>query len=291
TLTSGLLSGEIDGVYGAPATSYSELETASDGKLYFGKSLIITELAPTSNTGPIGNVKVRQALSLALDRTAIAKVIYGGAAVPNEALTPPTAWTGAPSVYAAAYAKLPSAKVDLSEAKKLVSSVPDHAKPIVLAILAGDQTQLELGTAVQQAGKEIGLNIKLDEMQSLDFDGAFFTAGYRKGINMIVDNGYLDVPTPLDYLGLWFPKGAIFDYTTYTNATVNIDLKRAIENYTDKARAGLITSAQALYMKDFIVIPVVNPDQGLFLNDSITGAPASFAYIYEPCFAKLGATK
>jgi peptide/nickel transport system substrate-binding protein len=291
TLTSGLLSGEIDGVYGAPATSYSELETASDGKLYFGKSLIITEIAPTSNTGPIGNLKVREALSLALDRTAIAKVIYGGAAVPNEALTPPTAWTGATSTYEAAYKKLPSDKVDISEAKKLVSSVPDHTKPIVLAVLAGDETELELGTAVQQAGAEIGLDVKLDEMPSLDFDNAFFTAGYRKGINMIVDNGYLDVPTPLDYLGLWFPKGALFDYTTYTNPTVNVDLKKAIQNYTDKARAGLIGAAQALYMKDLIVIPVVNPDEGLFLNNSITGAPASFAYIYEPCFAKLGAPK
>ncbi len=291
TLTSGLLSGEIDGVYGAPATSYPELETASDGKLYFGKSLIITELAPPTNTGPIGNVKVRQALSLAIDRTAVAKVIYGGAATPNEALTPPTAWTGAPSVYESAYSRLPSDKVNLSEAKKLVSSVPHHTKPIVLAILAGDETQLELGTAVQQAGKEIGLDIKLDEMPSLDFDAAFFTASYRKGIDLIVDNGYLDVPTPLDYLGLWFPKGAIFDYTTYTSPTVNADLKMAIQNYTGKARAKLITSAQSLYMQDLIVIPVVNPDEGLFLNNSITGAPASFAYIYEPCFAKLAAPK
>lgn len=291
TLTSALLSGEIDGVYGAPATSYSELKNASDGKLYFGKSLIITELAPTTTTGPIGNVKVREALSLALDRSAIAKVIYGGAAVPNEALTPPTAWTGAPSIYRAAYAKLPSDAANVAKAKKLVSSVPGHTKPIVLAVLAGDETQVELGTAVQQAGKEIGLNIKLDEMSSLDFDGAFFTASLRKGLDLIIDNGYLDVPTPLDYLGLWFPKGAIFDYTTYTNATVNKDLTKALQTYTNSARAKLITSAQSLYMRDLIVIPVVNPDEGLFLNKSITGAPASFAYIYEPCFAKLGAAK
>src|SRR5579871_502967 len=65
TLTSALLSGEIDGAYGAPSTSYPELLNASSGKLYFGPSLVITELAPTTNSGPIGNVKIRQALSLA----------------------------------------------------------------------------------------------------------------------------------------------------------------------------------------------------------------------------------
>jgi hypothetical protein len=35
---------------------------------------------------------------------------------------------------------------------------------------------------------------------------------------------------------------------------------------------------------------MLNPDEALFLNKKITGAPASFAYIYEPCLAKLGAS-
>lgn len=292
TLTNSLLSGQIDGAYGVPASSAPELKAAGSGKLYFGPSLVITELTPTTTSGPIGNVKIREALSLALDRQAIANVIYGGAAVPNEALTPPTAWDpAARSVYQAAYAKLPSVAPQLAEASKLVASVPNHAQPIVLALLAGDQTELALATAVQQTGSQIGLNIKLDEMQALAFSNAFFVQKYRAGIDMLVDEGYLDVPDPLDYLGLWFPKGAVFDYTNYNNATVNADLAQAIGTYNANARAGLVTAAQATYMKDYIVIPVVNPDESLFLNSSITGATASFAYIYEPCFAMLGAAK
>lgn len=292
TLTSALLSGEIDGAYGVPAGSYPELKSASDGTLYFGPSLVITELAPTSSTGPIGNVKIRTALSLALDRQAIANVVYSGAATPNEALTPATAWDpAAKPVYQAAYAKLPSTTPNLTEARQLVSSVPGHAQPIVLALLAGDQTELALATAVQQAGTQIGLNIKLDQMQPLAFSNAFFVPQDRAGINMLIDEGYLDVPDPLDYLGLWFPKGAIFDYTNYNNATVNNDLAKAIGTFDPTQRASLITAAQAIYMKDYIVIPVVNPDEGLFLNSSITGATASFAYIYEPCLAMLGAAK
>jgi peptide/nickel transport system substrate-binding protein len=292
TLTSGLLSGEIDGAYGVPAPSYPELRSSSGGTLYFGPSLVITELAPTSTTGPISNVKIRQALSLALDRRAIADVIYDGAATPNEALTPATAWDpAARSVYQSAYAKLGSPTPNLAEASRLVRSVPNHSQPIVLALLAGDQTELELATAVQQAASQIGLDVKLDEMQPLAFSNAFFVPSYRKGIDMLVDEGYLDVPDPLDYLGLWFPKGALFDYTNYNNATVNSDLAKAIETYDPVARAKLITAAQAIYMRDLIVIPVVNPDNGLYLNKRITGAPASFAYIYEPCLAALGAAK
>jgi peptide/nickel transport system substrate-binding protein len=291
TLTSALLSGEIAGAYGVPATSYPELKTASDGTLYFGPSLTITELAPTSSSGPIGNVKIRQALSMALDRSAISSVVYGGAATPNTALTPATAWDpAARSIYQTAYTKLPGATPNISAAKALVSSVPNHSRPITLALLAGDQTELALATAVQQAGTQIGLNIKLDQMQPLAFSNAFFVASYRKGVDLLIDEGYLDVPDPLDYTGLWFPKGAIFDYTNYNNVTVNTDLATAQSTYNAAARARLITAAQAIYMQDNIVIPMVNPDQALFLNKSITGAPASFAYIYEPCLAKLGSS-
>jgi peptide/nickel transport system substrate-binding protein len=292
TLTSALLSGEIAGAYGVPATSGPELSRASSGSLYFGPSLAITELAVTSTTGPIGNVKIRRALSLALNRSAIAKVIYGGGAAPNLALTPPTAWDPtATSVYKAAYGKLGSTSPNVVKAKALVKLVANHTRPITLALLAGDQTELALATAVQQAARQIGLTIKLDEMQPLAFSSAFFVASYRKGIDLIVDEGYLDVPDPLDYTGLWFPKGALFDYTGYNNALVNRDLTAAQQTFNPAARAKLFLAAQAQYMKDMIVIPVVSPDESLFLNKSITGAPASFAYIYEPCLAKLGSSK
>lgn len=291
TLTSGLLSGEIDGAYGVPATSYPELRSTSAGTLYFGLSLAIEELTPTTTSGPIGNVKIREALSIALDRSAIANVVYGGAAEPNLALTPPTAWDPADrSAYKAAYEKLGPSSPEITKAKALVKSVPNHSAPITLALEAGDQTSLELATAVQQTASEIGLNIKLDEMQPLAYSNTFFVASYRKGIDLLIDPGYLDVPDPLDYTGLWFPKGQIFDYTNYNNATVNRDLALAQESYNAATRAKYFLAAQAIYMKDKIVIPVVSPDQPLFLNKSITGANASFAYIYEPCLAKLGAS-
>jgi peptide/nickel transport system substrate-binding protein len=90
---------------------------------------------------------------------------------------------------------------------------------------------------------------------------------------------------------LWFPKGALFDYTGYNNSLVNSNLAKAQQTYDAAARAKLFLAAQAQYTKDMIVIPVVNPSESLFLNKSITGAPASFAYIYEPCLAKLGSSK
>lgn len=292
TLTSALLSGEITGAYEVPTASYPELETASDGRLYFGPSLAVLELLPAVTTGPMGNPKLREALSLALNRTAIASVVFDGAATPNKALTPRTAWDPtAKTVYSSAYAKLPSLKPNLAKARRLVRSVRNHSGTITLGLLAGDQTEVEIATAVQQAAQQIGLKVKLDELQPLAFSNAFYLPQYRKGLDLLETFGYLDVPDPLDYLELFIGKTAIFNWTHYHNSTVFSDVTKAYRTFNAKARAHLITSAQAIYTKDQLVIPMLNPDEGLFLNKKITGAPVSFAYIYEPCLAKLGASR
>ncbi len=292
TLTSALLSGEIDGTYDAPVTSFPELMTSTSGKLYLGSSLLSTLLMVATNSGPMGNVNIRRALSLALDRSAIAKVVYDGAAIPDYALLPPhTTWTPtAKSVYESAYAKLEFQKTSLTEAKHLVRSVPDHGAPITLALIAGSQTQLTLATAVEQAGREIGLNIKFDELAALNYEDAEYTASYRKGIDLLVANTGMYNNTPLTYLDLWFPKGSVWDYTTYTSPAVNKDLNKALETYKALPRAELLTQAQAIYMKDYPAIPLVSKDSSLFLNKSVTGATASSAFEDEPDFAKLGAS-
>jgi peptide/nickel transport system substrate-binding protein len=292
TLTSELLSGEITGAYQIPSTSYPELKTTSNGKLYFGPSLEVLEMQSTTTTGLLANVKLRDALSLAINRSAIASVVFAGAATPNKTLTPETAWTPtARSIYAAAYARLPSLQPNLAEAKALVKSVPNHSATITLGLLAGTQEDVEAATAIQQSAQSIGLNMKLDELQPLAYSNAFYLPQYRKGISSILAQGYLDIPDPLDYLDLFIGKKAIFNWTDFDNATVTKDVSQAYSSFTNAARARLITEAQALYTKGQIVIPLLNPDEGLFLNKRITGAPASFAYIYEPCLAKLGASK
>ncbi len=292
TLASELLTGEITGTYEVPAPAYPELESATSGKLYFGKSLKVLGFGPMTPNGPQTNPKIRQALSLAINRPALASVLYEGAAVPEKTLTPVTAWTPAEeSVYEAAYAKLPSLAPDLAEARKLVKSVPGHTRTMTMALLAGTQTMAEAATEVQQAATSIGLSVKLDELQTTSFLDALYEPQYRKGLDFFFSTGYLDVTDPLDYLSEFIGKTADFNWAHYVNATVTQDVTKAFSTFTDAARAHLITEAQAVYTSDEFYIPLLGPDEALFMNKKITGAPASFAYIYEPCLAKLGAAK
>ena len=292
TITSALLSGEIDGTYEAPATSISALQSASSGKLYFGPSLTVSEVAISNAKGPMGNPQLRKALSMAINRPAIVEKVFSGAAIPDKTFTPTTAWDPAAiDVYKQAYDALPGPGPDVAAAKQIVASQPGANKPMVMAVLAGDQLELELASIVQQAAHDIGLTIKLKQMQAMDLSNFFYVASYRKGIDMALTLGFLDVPDPLDYTSLFFGPGALFNWIDYRNPQVEKDLALARQTYDPTQRANLIVAAQKIYTNDAVAIPLAMDAENLFMNNRISGAPASFAYMWIPSLAMIGGTQ
>jgi peptide/nickel transport system substrate-binding protein len=291
TLTSALSSGEIDGAYEVPALSVPALRGSSAGKLYFGPGLAIEQIQASTTTGPAANPTVREALGMTLDRAAIAQKIYNGAAAPNLALTPPNSWSpqSARSIYAAAYNQLPGSTPDVARAKQLIASVPNASKPIVLAIQGGDQTSINLATLIQQYAAQIGLNLQIKQLQPLDFSNLFYEPQYRKGIGLVLSSGFLDIPDQLDYLPYWIYPNSTFNWIDYKDPKVQSVVNQALATFDPQRRATLLVGAQALYMKDQIVIPILSLDEVTFLNSKLGGATTSFAYLFEPSFAYLAA--
>jgi peptide/nickel transport system substrate-binding protein len=234
--------------------------------------------------------KLRQALSMVIDRTALAKVVFHGAADANYALIPPPAWdpTGLPT-YQKAYAKLPHPDgTDVAGAKQLISGDPNASKTIVLAISAGNQTAVDTATLVQQEAAQIGLKIQIKQMQPLEFSTAFFDANARKGVDIMLTQGWVDVPDPLDYLGLIVLPDSYFNWLGLKNEPVASLLDKARSNFDDQSRATQITDAQSLYEPTQPMIPMLALREVLYMNKDVTGAPASFAYIFEPSLATVG---
>ena len=292
TITSALLSGEIDGTYEVPPTSIPALKSASTGKLYFGPSLSVSEIVISDPQGPMGDPKLRQALSMAIDRQAIVDKVFNGAAVANKTIIPATAWDPeAIDIYKQAYDALPSLTPDIAAAKQVVASTPGADKPMVMAVVAGDQRELELASVVQQAAKDIGMTIDLKQLQPMDMSNYFYVPEYRKGIDMGMTLGFLDVPDPLDYTSYFFGKGALFNWIGYSNPAVEKKLELARQTLDPTARAQLITEAQALYTADVPAIPLAMDAEILFMNNKISGAPVSFTYMWIPSLAMIGGTQ
>ncbi len=286
-LTQALKTGEIQGAYEIAPGQLPALQASTTGKVYQGKSLQVIELVPNP-PGPATDEKVRQALSMVIDRAALAQSIYHGAADANYTLIPPTAWDPtAADTYQQAYDALKK-PMDLAAAKALISGDANAATPMTIGIAAGNQTETETAALIQQLAAQIGLTIKIRPLQPLEFSSAFYDPNARKGLDLLLTQGFLDVADPLDYLGLIVFKDSLFNWIGYSNPEVESLVTKARSNFDDVSRAQQITQAQALFEAPQNVIPMLSLHELLYMNDKITGAPASFAYIFQPSLASVG---
>jgi peptide/nickel transport system substrate-binding protein len=107
---------------------------------------------------------------------------------------------------------------------------------------------------------------------------------------MFISENYADIPEPLEILYPAVVPGQAYNYTGYSNSTVTSNLNEAIKETNDDKRAGFVIKAQAVLANDLAAMPLVNPAVPLFLNKRITGAPASFCYLYYPWARDIGST-
>ncbi|HEY2553507.1 MAG TPA: ABC transporter substrate-binding protein [Streptosporangiaceae bacterium] len=291
TMTTALLSGEIDGAYHTPYSGLGQLRSTSAGKLYLGKSMIFTEIIIAGTTGPLTDHRVRTALLLAIDRTALAKTVYNGAASAlRNTVVPLGEWGYGQAEALAAWNKLAPPAVDLTKAKQLVAQAGAAAKaPMTIATRASFQRYINIATIVQAAAKQIGLTVNIKSIDPNTYGNLFFSAKARSGIDMFISENYADIPEPLEILYPAVVPGQFYNYNGYNNPTVTSDLGQAFRQVSDNKRASLVLAAQAVLANDLAALPLANPAVPLFMNKRITGAPASFCYLYYPWARDIGA--
>jgi peptide/nickel transport system substrate-binding protein len=294
TITSAILSGEIDGAYSVPVTSVPTVKSSAPGTVYYGPSLWAVEVAFANGKGILGDPDVRMALAMAVDRQAIVDKVFNGLGVPNKTLTPPSSWDPeALDVYQKAYDAItqPDVTADVEGAKALLEGKTGLEKPLVMAIDAGNEDELRVASVFQQAAKDIGITIKLKPMQAMDMANVFYVAEYRKGLDLVMTWGWLDCPDPLDYTVLCVMSDSWFNWIGYSNPEMEALLVKARETFDPVQRAELVCEAQTMYTADTVMIPLVNPYNNVYMNDRISGAPTSWAYMWLPDLAMLGGTQ
>lgn len=294
TLTSALLSGEIDGAYEAPVTSREALANTEAGTLYTGPSTQIVELLPTETDGPMSDPDVRTALDMAIDKEALVENVYGGAAEPLKTFIPPFTWgTGdTREIYESGYDDLPGSTTPQGEeAKELIAQANLDSTKFTVAVGAGDQAGLQTLTFVQAAAKEIGLDMTIRQFPPTQLSSMFFDETARADVDMLYALGYIEIANPLQYVPYFVTEDGLFNWTGYDNQEVQGLISEAMSEEDPKASAQDFVDAQAIYQQEMLVIPLLSPNERLFMNNGISGAPAAFSYINMPWAAMIGGTE
>jgi len=293
SLAQSLNAGEIDGAYELSASSVPALQKSKKGRLVFGLSPQSMNLYVARPDGVMADGDLRAALQRMIDREALAKAVYHGAATPLYTMTTPATWPNAQrAAYEKAYKAFETARsYDMDAAKKLVKSSSYKGQQIVLAIAAGDDTQSRTAQLLQQQGREAGLTIKIQSMQPLVYAQAGYDASKRKGVDLMLSSNFSATPDPLETIGFTFLPKQTYNYVNYDDPQATKLFDEARSTFDGAQRAEKIVEMQALYEKADAVIPLVSTNTTTFLNDRLTGAITSFAYWSMPQMAYVGATQ
>ncbi|QDY80298.1 ABC transporter substrate-binding protein [Streptomyces qinzhouensis] len=287
--TNAMLSGDVDGGYLIPTESYGRLEDSDTGTLYFGEGLSTVNLGITDMKGALGDVRVRRALSLALDRTGFVRAGLGGAGTATSSLTTRAVWAGAaPETREAAFAGLPPATRNLDKARALVEEAGATGKSLTIATSPIGQDVSLLATAVQAAGTQIGLRVNVRSVAPNAFSALFTDPGAREGIDAFPLTYYGSITDPLDLLTN-FRTGAYLNFGGYSDEHYDTLVEEATGTYDKDRRLRIESRLQRRAAEQLPWIPVAEWPTAVFLNKRITGAPTTIAYMYYPWAADIGA--
>ena len=289
--TNAMLTGAVDGGYLIPTESYQRLRDSGVGTLYFGESLSTVNINITNMKGVLGDARVRQALSLALDRAGFVKQGLAGNGTVTNALTDRAAWAAAtPGTLRTAFDDLPPTQPDLAKARALIKAAGATGRTVTVATSAIGQDVSLAATAVQAAGTEIGLNVQVKTIAPDAFSALFTDPQARQGIDMFPETYYLSITDPMDLLAN-FQTGNYQNYAGYSNPTYDKLVQQATATDDPAARLAIEARIQQIAVDQNLWIPVADWPDALFMNKRITGAPTTISYLYYPWAADVGAAR
>jgi peptide/nickel transport system substrate-binding protein len=191
----------------------------------------------------LSDVRIRKAISLAVDRNQIDQIAYGGNASPSLGLF------AKPSKF---YKPFVSPEPDVAGAKKLlVGTKCAHGCALDCVAISGSQTGIDTATVVQQNLKAIGIDVRVqlapaavvsDDLNKGNFDlsptGLYFTD---------------DVPDDTLY---WSIGSFLAGFSGYSNPEVK-KLIQTAKTTKGSALAAAVGKANAIFERDLPFTPLV----------------------------------
>lgn len=288
-MTSGLLTGEIDGTYPLILSTLDQLKASDTLNVTEGPSLAISAFIVSSFDGPLGDQRVRQALSMALDRKGLVDALHKGAGYPARAVASPGTWGYGRDTFVAAWNALPDvAEPDLEAAKQLVIDAGAEGQTVKIGMSSEIPALLVQGGEIQRALESIGLQAELVSKSAAEYISFFIDPAAWSSVDGFFTVNYPDFADPLAiYATMVGPDGSQA-FNGYADPAAQDLIARARVEVDDDARAALTVELQTLITDQMLWVPMVAPTQPLVLNKRLTGAPSTFSYMFGPWAAYLG---
>ncbi|MEP1942369.1 MAG: ABC transporter substrate-binding protein, partial [Sulfitobacter sp.] len=267
-----VLAGEVEMVLEVQPTDFARIEAAQGVTALRTKSGRFLDIVMDNSQPPFNDKRVREALSLSLDREAIVELVAEGYGTPgNDSPVSPSYQY---------HVDAPLKQYDPVRAKELLAEAgyPDGlSMELVASVKPGYRTSLAV--VVREMTKAAGFDI---QVQTLDHS-TYLDQVWKKGKFYI---GYYNMqPTEGTIFNLLFTSQASWNETKWNNTDFDAFVNEADRTTDSAKRADLYTQAQELMRED---VPAIVP---AFFD--LLGAQADYVegYVQHPRGANYGMHK
>jgi len=290
TLTAALETGAVQGAYSYGLSTLDQLRSSRTVRVYEGPGWSTDVFVVTSLTGVLGDVRVRRALSMALDRQGIISSVYRGAALMPRWASNPGTFGYATGIFDAAYDSSPVLTQNIPAARQLVQAAGATGKTLTIGTSSELADVTGVTGAYQAAAEAIGLKVKLDSVSAQDYVDFYLDPKFRAAVDGFPAVPYGDWADPVAMLRVFELPAGVANLDNFNDPALTSLLLRERATADPAARARLIVQAEKLTLQQLPMIPTVQPVTLLLLNKGLTGAVASFAYMFAPWADSLGGT-
>lgn len=279
-------SGQLDYIETPPAAEVPALLESGEavalpylGTYYF--SINMTDKAASVDPAAakaLSDVRVRKALTLAIDREAISKNVLKAGQVPAGAFVPP----GVPATAGGDFSTVEyfNPKGNVEEAKKLLAEAgyPDgKGFPTITFLYNTGQQHQDVAQAVQDMWrKNLGINIELANQEWKVFQVTRTNKDY-----MIARDGWIgDYMDPMTFLEL-FTSVSGNNNPGYSNPQFDAKITAAKKETDAAKRDQLMRDAEAILMNDMPIIPIYYYVNVAMIKDYVKGTRKSqLGYVF-----------
>jgi peptide/nickel transport system substrate-binding protein len=256
-----LESGSVDVAYNLPLKDIKSLQSNKSVQIVNQPSRFVVFLGMNAKTKPFDNVKVRQAISYVIPyKTIITQVLQGyGIQLTSPIPDGTPTHTGKYFVYD---------NDNVTKAKQLLSEAGyPNGFSTTLQVASGVDEGQETAIWVQQALKQIGINVQIQQMP-----GATFTSALQKHtLGFFFFNNWISINNDPFYHLFWLFDSACCNYTNYVNKKVVGMINANLLSTNTARRTAAAVSIQKQIMSDAPWVFLYQPNFVLAMRSNVHG--------------------
>lgn len=265
--------GEVDAVNALNAVDVEHIQSTDGLSVYRTDSVSTITLYLNTKTGPLADVRVRQAIALCIDRSEICQGALNGSTPAATIISPSMDYHND---------KYTVSEPNIQKAKELLAEAGyENGLTIKYATVAEAPDLVQIGEILMGQLEKAGIKVELDVKEystwfndvqfNHDFDiTCAATTANASTTNSILSNILLD--------------GGANNLGLYANDEVTALLKQAIESYDDTEKQQIYDKVCSIMLNDCPVIALATTVSSLAANSSIEGVvcpPVGSMYFYD----------